>query len=202
MKRGTALVFVAATIATFWLGGCASAQPAEPGDMVLGSLAEIPAAGANAVPYGSHVVLIPTHAETRATPELLAALERLSDELASAPEQSPSAAVFLGAPETGGFDSAASTQAINDLNSRYGFGLDGSSGAILLFMHGDPARAAREDVYTFVFETNDTTAIAQALENSFLTRTKGVGADAPHSLWELLELLSVPLTTPKPPHEQ
>jgi|CXWL01.1.fsa_nt_gi hypothetical protein len=157
--------------------------------------------GENGTPYASYVVLIPTHDETRASTELLVALRRVSEKLASAPEQSPSGAAFLGAPETGGFDAAASALAIDDLNARYGFGFDRADGAILLFVHGNLESAAREDVYALVFEANDASAIAAAMQDASLWIDKGISAEAPPSLMELIQHLFVPSTTPKPPHE-
>ena len=202
MKLSTLFVCVAATVAIAWFGPSASAQPVGQSVAVVQALSEMPVTGENAAPYASYVVLIPTHEETRASPELLVALRHVSEELASAPEQSPSGAAFLGAPETGGFDAAASALTIDDLNARYGFGFDRSDGAILLFAHGNPVSAAREDVYALVFETNDASAIAAAMQDASLGLiNKGIGPEAPPSLWELIEHLLVPSTAPKPPHE-
>lgn len=205
MKRPTLLACIAAMFAMAWLNTHAVAQPADAGAAgatVVGSLAGAPPTSAGGAPYASYVILIPTHSETQATPEMLAAIRHVSDQLGSVADQSPSGALFLGAPATRTYDAVASASTIADLNARYGFGLDPSGGAILLFVHGAPASAMREAVYARVFAESDTATLVAAMNGTGpILYSKGVDIAHPPTLWELIQHILVPTTTPVPPHE-
>lgn len=189
---------IAMALATAGLADKAIAQPAPTAAVVVRSLAEAPTVGG--APYASYVVFIPTHEGTGATTELLSAIRHVSDVLAAAAEQSPSAAIYLGASDPSAYDAAGSASTIADLNARYGFGLDPSGGAVLLFVHGDPATAARDAVYARVFQINDPGQIVAALnETEPRLIDKGIGPSTEPTLWDLIKHIFVPSTTPTAP---
>jgi hypothetical protein len=175
MKRRSFLLAVG-MLAT-WSSGCGQAAqspsssprrvaapsppaPAEVSTILIRSFAEAPPAGAAGDAYAGYLMLVPTHEETQATPELRAALEASARALSWQTSQRIGA-LFVG--DDGAFSPAVSGDAIADLNTRYGFGLDPSGGAVLVIVGGNPATTPLAT--SRVYSINDPLLIAASLQD-------------------------------------
>jgi hypothetical protein len=197
MDRRTALSGLGATIL---LAGCATqaarAQAPAPAGLLISDLSDI--RGPEGGPY---VVLIPTHEETRATPNLVEALQHLGSTLAQRREAQSSRLAFVADPSSGDFDAGASARAIDALNAAQNFGLSPSGGAILVVSPAHPTQPASPEARAWVFESNDPAIIASSISRGAMNADRHPQDVIPQNAWDaLLSVLGFSSAVPKPSH--
>jgi hypothetical protein len=173
MDRRTIIAAIA--LSPFMLGGCATSAslaetpagaeaptaaeaPAVP-DIVTGDLNDVP----ESADGGPYVVLIPTTAETRPSPELTAALQNLARALAQRRGTGTSHVAYVANTASGEFDATVTTRAVDALNQTHAFGLTTSTGPILVISVTHPTRSAGQDAAAWVFTNGEPTQLAQSI---------------------------------------